>query len=208
LLAAAQKGQLPKYLRPYDSELDSLIGGILEKVLVGPSTGSEEGSLVRQILVASGTPNPFILFCLALWSTNYFIIDYFISKSAFNTFIQVIIATFTSNVTYVIDGQDVQPSIFDVSIDLLKAVFADLLGENALLRSLLPDVFIYSYLLPNIGTEEAEIETTPSQVVAKGLWQEWLDTNSDEDKAEFSGLINGKLSGMIGGTTVRPMCVI
>jgi hypothetical protein len=138
----------------------------------------------------------------------FFVIDYFISKSAFNTFIQVIIATFTSNVTYVIDGQDIEPSIFDVSIDLLKAVFADLLRENTLLRSLLPDVFIYSYLLPNIGTEEAEIETTPSQVVAKGLWQEWLDTSSDEDKAAFSGLVNGKLSGMIGGTTVRPMCVI
>lgn len=45
-------------------------------------------------------------------------------------------------------------------------------------------------------------------MVAKGLWQEWLDTSRDEDKAEFSGLVNGKLSGMIGGTTVRPMCVI
>lgn len=56
--------------------------------------------------------------------------------------------------------------------------------------------------------EEAEIETTPSQVMAKGLWQEWLDTGLDEDKAEFSGLVKGKLSGMIGGTTVRPMCVI
>lgn len=61
LLAAAQKGQLPKYLRPHASELDSLIGGILEKALAGP-TGSEEGLLVRQILVASGTLNPFILF--------------------------------------------------------------------------------------------------------------------------------------------------
>jgi len=64
LLAAAQKGQLPKYLRPYGSELDNLIGGILEKALVGP-TGSEAGLLVRQILVASGTSNPFILFYFA-----------------------------------------------------------------------------------------------------------------------------------------------
>ena len=56
--------------------------------------------------------------------------------------------------------------------------------------------------------EEAEIETTPSQVVAKELWQEWLDTGLDEDKAEFSRLVKGKLSGMIGDTTVRPMCVI
>jgi hypothetical protein len=29
-----------------------------------------------------------------------------------------------------------------------------------------------------------------------------------EFKAEFSGLVNSKFNGMIGGTTVRPMCVI
>jgi hypothetical protein len=69
LLAAAQKGQLPKHLRPHAGELDSLIGGILEKALAGLA-GSEEAFLVRQILVASGTPHPLILFyfiCLALW---------------------------------------------------------------------------------------------------------------------------------------------
>ena len=59
LLAAAQKGQLPKYLRPHIGELDSLVGGILEKALARPA-GSEEALLVRQILVASGTPNPII----------------------------------------------------------------------------------------------------------------------------------------------------
>jgi len=64
LLDAAQKGQLPKYLKPYAGELDNLVGGMLERALAGP-VGSNEALLVRQILIASGAPNSFhFLFAL------------------------------------------------------------------------------------------------------------------------------------------------
>ena len=53
LLYAAQKGQLPKYLKPQSNELDALVGGLLEKSLAGP-VESDESALVSQILVSAG----------------------------------------------------------------------------------------------------------------------------------------------------------
>lgn len=53
LLAAAQKGHLPKYLKPQAGELDAVVGGLLKQALVGPM-GSEEISLVEQIMLSAG----------------------------------------------------------------------------------------------------------------------------------------------------------
>jgi hypothetical protein len=52
LLDAAQKGQLPSYLKPNGGELDALVGGLLEKAWT--AVDSDEVGLVRQILTASG----------------------------------------------------------------------------------------------------------------------------------------------------------
>lgn len=53
LLDAAQRGQLPSYLKPKGGELDALVGSLLEKALTG-SVGSDEVRLVGQILTTSG----------------------------------------------------------------------------------------------------------------------------------------------------------
>ena len=52
LLDAAQKGQLPSYLKPNEGELDALVASLLEKALT--AVNSDEAGLVRQILTSSG----------------------------------------------------------------------------------------------------------------------------------------------------------
>lgn len=52
LLDAAQRGQLPSYLKPNGGELDVIVANLLEKALT--AVDSEEVGLVRQILTTSG----------------------------------------------------------------------------------------------------------------------------------------------------------
>lgn len=52
LLSAAQKGQLPSYLKPNGGELDALVASLLEKALT--AVDSDEVGLLRQILTTSG----------------------------------------------------------------------------------------------------------------------------------------------------------
>ena len=61
LLDAARSDKLPCYLKPKAAELDSLVGGILQRVLSDPT--SEELPFVKQLLVV---PGAFPGFCLHL----------------------------------------------------------------------------------------------------------------------------------------------
>ncbi|KAF8970121.1 hypothetical protein BDZ97DRAFT_1792056 [Flammula alnicola] len=184
LLDAAQKGHLPKYLRPQAGELDSLIGGLLEKSLAGPM-GSDELVLIRQILVSSG---------------------YFISDSSLNTCLQAIIATFTSNVDHAIEGEELNALVFDVCVHLIQAVFPKLLEGPELLESLMLAIFLFSYLLPvSAGTEGAEIDVSSSQVTGKTLWQEWLKAASTEHQISVVDHVKSRLKGLMEDTHVHPM---
>ncbi|KDR72553.1 hypothetical protein GALMADRAFT_752797 [Galerina marginata CBS 339.88] len=172
LSEAAQRGQLPRYLKPQSGELDSLVGGLLEKALGGPM-GSDELSLVGHILSCS---------------------DYFLSRSGLDTFFQVIIGTFTSNVTHVIEGQDTQTSVFDVVMHLVDAVFTKILEESRLLQSLLPDLFLFAFLLSPVGDQ------TGPQATATTRWNEWLGGAGDDYKKEIMDIIKTKLKFILGDT--------
>ena len=52
LLDAAQRGQLPSYLKPSGGELDAIVANLLEKALT--AVDLDEVGLVRQILTTSG----------------------------------------------------------------------------------------------------------------------------------------------------------
>ena len=53
LLAAVQKGQLPRYLTPQDGELNDLIGGLLQTAL-SESINADEASLLKEIFKFPG----------------------------------------------------------------------------------------------------------------------------------------------------------
>lgn len=52
LLDAAQRGQLPSYLKPDEGELDALVASLLEKAMT--AVDLDEVGLVKQILTTSG----------------------------------------------------------------------------------------------------------------------------------------------------------
>ncbi|CAA7268465.1 unnamed protein product [Cyclocybe aegerita] len=184
LLGAVHQGRLPKYLKPQGGELDGLVGGFLEEALGGPM-GSDQLLLVKQFMAFS---------------------DYFLSESAVYTFLQITIATFTSNVGQVIDGEEVQMTTFDVTVYLIQAVFANILKDDELTKTLLPDIFFFAYLLPVCAAGDyVDIEVTPTQSSAKGLWEAWLKAASEEQKVAISEDIKARSKGFAESTSVHPL---
>ncbi|KAF8198654.1 hypothetical protein BJ912DRAFT_1055525 [Pholiota molesta] len=182
LLDAAQKGLLPKYLTPQAGELDSLIGLLLENALDEPKRPNEL-ALVKKILVSS---------------------EYFISASALNSFLQIVVATFNSNVTRAIQGEDVNFSIY-VCVDLIQAAFTKCLDEPQFNESVLPDIFLYSYLIPiSTAVDGTEDNFTPSQAAGRSLWQEWLKGTSEGFKVQIVDIIKNRLKAVMEDTKAQP----
>jgi hypothetical protein len=147
--------------------------------------------------------------------------DYFISKSGFNTTLQVIIATFGSHVKQVIDGTEVRPALFEVAIGFVDTIFEKLSsssseankGETLLLKSLLPDIFLFGYLLPLCdrtmdleGLEGSNI-ISHSHGAAKSLWEGWIKSAKEGVKGEVVGMIKMRLKMFIEDTHIHPLLV-
>lgn len=131
---------------------------------------------------------------------------YFISASALDSFLQIIIATFTSSVTRIIQGEEVNISVFDVCIDLIQVVFTKFLDKSELNESILPDVFLYSYLIPvSTAVDGAEVDITPSQAAGRNLWQEWLKGTSEGFRVEIVDIVKNRLKGLMEDTKAQPM---
>jgi E3 ubiquitin-protein ligase listerin len=144
-------------------------------------------------------------------------LDYFISKSGYNTFLQLIIATFGSHVKQVIDGKEVPPAVFEVAIDFVGIIFGRLSSEvkegEGLLNSLLPDMFLFGYLLPlcdrTAGLEDLEgsDDISHSYEAAKGLWEAWIKNAKEGAKGEIVGMINLRLKAFIEDVHIHPLSV-
>ena len=149
------------------------------------------------------------------------LLDYFISRSGYNTILQVIIATFGSLVKQVVDGLEVQPALFEVAINLVDTIFEKLSSssseakeeETLLLKSLLPDIFVFGYLLPlcdrtmDLEDVEASNGISHSYGIAKSLWEGWIKSAKDDVKEEVVGMIKTKLKMFIEDTHIHPLFV-
>ena len=147
--------------------------------------------------------------------------DYFISKSGYNTILQVIIATFGSHVEQVIYGKEVQPALFEVAIGFVDIIFGKLSssssegkeGETLLLKSLLPDIFLFGFLLPlcdrtmDLEDLEGSSGIGQSHGVAKSLWEGWIKSAKEGVKGEVVGMIKMKLKMFIEDTHIHPSLV-
>lgn len=147
-------------------------------------------------------------------------LDYFISKSGYNTFLQLIIATFGSHVKQVIDGKEVPPALFEVAIDFVGIIFGRLSSSSSevkegegLLNSLLPDMFLSGYLLPlcdrTAGLEDLESSDGISHGygAAKDLWEAWIKSAKEGAKGEIVGMIKMRLKAFIEDVHIYPLSV-
>lgn len=148
------------------------------------------------------------------------LVDYFISKSGYTTILQTIIATFGSLVQQVIDGTEVQSTLFEVAIDFVGTIFGKLSSPSseeeegeALLKSILPDIFLFGYLLPlcdrTLDSEGLEHYggDSHSHVAAKSLWEGWIRSAKDDGKGEVVGVIKMKLKMFVEDTHTHPLSV-
>ena len=143
-------------------------------------------------------------------------LDYFVSKSGYNTILQVIIATFGLHVKQVIDGKEVRPALFEIAIDFVGTIFGKLSSSSeakegeGLLNSLLPDIFLYGYMLPvcdrTVGLEDLEGSDglSHSHGAAKSLWEAWIQS-AKVAKEEILGMIKMRLKMCIEDTHIHPL---
>jgi hypothetical protein len=119
--------------------------------------------------------------------------------------LQIVIATFNSNVTRAIEGEDVNFSIFDVCVDLIQAAFTKCLDEPQFNESVLPDIFLYSYLIPiSTAVDGTEDNLTSSQAAGRSLWQEWLKGTSEGFKVQIVDIIKNRLKVVMEDTKAQP----
>ena len=145
--------------------------------------------------------------------------DYFISKPGYSTILQVIITTFGSHVKQVIDGKEVLPALFEVAIDLVDTIFGKLSSssseakdeETLLLKSLLPDIFLFGYLLPvcdrtmDLDDLEGSNGISHSYGTAKSMWEGWIKSAKEDVKVEVVGMIKMRLKMFIEDTHIYPL---
>ena len=114
-----------------------------------------------------------------------------------------------------------QQALFEVAINLVDTIFDKLSsssseakeGETLLLKSLLPDIFLFGYLLPlcdrtmDLEDLEGSNGISHSCGIAKRLWEGWIKSAKEDVKGEVVGMIKMKLKMFIEDTHIHPLFV-
>ena len=113
-----------------------------------------------------------------------------------------------------------QPALFEIAIDFVGIIFERLSssyeGEEGetLLKSLLPEIFLFGYLLPLCGrTVDSEDSEGSNGVnhqsygVAKSLWEGWIKSAEEGVKREVVGMIKMRLKMLVEDTHIHPLLV-
>ena len=112
-----------------------------------------------------------------------------------------------------------QPALFEVAIGLVDTVFEKLSlssseakeGETLLLKSLLPDIFLFGYLLPlcdrtmDLEDSESSSGISHSYGAAKSLWERWIKSAKEDMKEEIVGTIKMTLKMFVEDTHIHPL---
>jgi hypothetical protein len=201
LLEAAQIRRLPQYLKPQEAEFDGVVGNLLEKAL--SSSKHPDEALLRQILLNSGSYYPtFVsIFLVYLW-----FLGYFLSRSGYETFLEIITSTLASNVQLLLDGKELQMSNFEVTVHLVEAIFPSILRNDKLTKTVLPVIFNLAYLLPlALPGSAANVDVTLSQTVSKGLWESWLEETCETKRDDIVQEVVRNLGEFMMDSNIYPL---
>ncbi|KAF9003444.1 hypothetical protein BDQ17DRAFT_1425395 [Cyathus striatus] len=172
-IVAAKKGCLPIHLKPASDELDDLSG----RLLAGTADDLE---LVSNIMTTA---------------------DYFLSKRGFFALLESIISAFDIQVDLVIGGNSEPLFGFASSLNLLTAVCSNPpthLTSPGCFNTLLPHLFIFAYLFPELG-----VGNHPSFLTAQKLWLVFLEKDV-QWKNKIIDSVKIYLKSLVGDTQVRP----
>lgn len=117
-------------------------------------------------------------------------------------------ATFTANVDSLVNGGDISsPVVFDVAISFIQAVFGSLVEDPEFEKSIVPSIFIFSYLPSLQHNGDPSSHPSPAQQTGTKLWQEWLQSASQGSRAVILDIITGRLKNIIDDPKAYPLCV-
>ena len=109
-----------------------------------------------------------------------------------------------------------RPALFEVAIGFVDTIFEKLSSsfeakeeETLLLKSLLPDIFLFGYLLPlcDQTIDLEDFEGSHSHGAAKRLWEGWIKSAKEGVKEEVVGMIKMRLKMYIEDTHIHPLLV-
>lgn len=205
---AVQKGILPSYLRPKADELDDIVGNLLGSVLNG-NTPAIPGDLevVKAVLGAHG---PCFALVLLHAKPSNVTLDYFISRSGYDGFVETIVTAFNLHVELLLGGsmEDINLNVFEAPLELLDLAtkHTDAQQKVRVIEEVLPNLFLFGYLAPEctmFGFDPA------SNVfgVAREVWER--ETRGEnlckERREQVIGNVKVKLRDLLADTQVRPL---
>ena len=208
LLDAARRGVLPVYLKPHAGELNAIVERLVEMAL---TLDAERLVFVNQVLEAPGN-NPMV-FCES--SNSYFVtLDYFLSENGYSRVVNRIIVGFTFQVQLAVsdieDGMSSSLGNFRPALELITALAhypSRTLPPRKIFDTLLPDIFILAYLLPECYPSLTEHDRIAIGV-ARDLWEDWMTVGKAGDgKDGILERIKAKLRVLLCDTQVRPLYV-
>ena len=113
-----------------------------------------------------------------------------------------------------------QPALLEVAIGFVGTIFEKLSSssseakeETLLLKSLLPDIFLFGYLLPmcdrtmDLEDLEGSSGISHSYGAAMSLWEGWIKNAKEGVKEEVVGMIKMRLKMFIEDTHIHPLLV-
>ncbi|GLB39355.1 putative ring finger [Lyophyllum shimeji] len=180
LLDAAQRGVLPRHLKPSSvGEVDTLIEALLAQVLAGDTVHTP---FVRQVLQSP---------------------DYFVSEEQYSASLTSITSAFSLQVGLALSDPEISLDAFETSLDLIASISQHPPHELPAhdFSDVLPDVFLFAYLLP--ASYESQRDHAAFSA-ARDLWERWLKTWSTEQQDRVVGDIKRKLGEILLDTQVRP----
>ncbi|KAF9818038.1 hypothetical protein IEO21_02999 [Rhodonia placenta] len=179
-LDAAEGSLLPDYLKPESGSLDDLAGDLLAEALSGSRTIAEV-TIVRRLFRSP---------------------DYFISQPCFQSLLASLISNFTLHFAHALRDETVSTDELNTSLDLIQGLanthpailFSE---ENA--KSLFPDVFLFSHLLPRFTSVSEQ-----QQNIARDLWRSWLSNSPYEVKSNTLAILRQRIKELLLDCDVRP----
>ncbi|KDQ60057.1 hypothetical protein JAAARDRAFT_32435 [Jaapia argillacea MUCL 33604] len=179
-LEAAQNGALSEQLKPRDDELDNLVSRLLGDALEG---SADAASVVRRLFK---TP------------------DHFLSNESMEALVGSLISAFNLGFEQILRDADTSTKSFEAPIELLAVALETrpgIMSSPPLAVTLLPDVFLFAYLLPKIalGQDVGTFKT------AQRIWSSWVAMTSRTSRLDVLAVIKEKLHDLLLDIQVRPL---
>ncbi|KAI0316069.1 hypothetical protein OF83DRAFT_1284410 [Amylostereum chailletii] len=180
LVSAAQRSELPDYIKPAEQELDNAVSELFINA-VDDRDATAAGLLQRIVRI----PN------------------HFLTDSSLGTLLQIVASNVVDESSAFFGGREGNLSRFEVLLDLLSSIFQTkpaLFADQAIFSSLMPEIYIMVHMSPTFSRSEAHHDVYVEEL----LWKSWLAGSSAEVRQAVRTSVQERLGAAIFNISVAP----